>query len=300
MSLFTFDQLCEFVRTVDPCAIIDSRSMDGKIDGFSSIRCTRKNTLSWMRAQDVDWTSVQASTIICDRNCLYPKDSTTSFILTDDPRLLFAKVLANFVNNTETEGIHTTALIGRNCNIGDHVSIGAYSVIGDNVDIGDRTVIRDHVVIRNHVSIGCQCLIKSGSVIGEEGFGFAEDKDRTFVRLPHIGGVILGDHVEIGSLSTVCSGTLEPTMIGAWTKIDDHVHVAHNVVIESSCRITACVEISGSVTIGERVWIGPNSSILDCISIGDGAFIGAGANVLRSVSPMAKVIGIPAKVAGPS
>ena len=166
--------------------------------------------------------------------------------------------------------IHPTANIGQNVTIADFATIGPYVIIGDGAEI------RSGVTIGPHVKIGRNCLIKSNSVIGQEGFGIEKDGARNNLRLPHIGSAIIGDYVEIGALNTVCSGTLDPTLVGDYVKTDDHVHIAHNVEIGRNCIVTACAEIFGSVRIGEYTWLGPNCSIINNVDIGVGVFIGIG------------------------
>ena len=173
--------------------------------------------------------------------------------------------------------------------------IGSNCYIGLNVEIGEGVEIHHNVVIVGKVTIGNYCRIKSGTVIGEDGFGYATDEDGLPVRITHTGGVVIGDHVEIGALNTICSGTVDHTVICDHVKTDDHVHIAHNCKIGRGTLITACAEISGSVTIGERCWLGPNCSIMNKITIGDGALIGLGAVVLKDVESGAVMAGNPAR-----
>jgi UDP-3-O-[3-hydroxymyristoyl] glucosamine N-acyltransferase len=113
--------------------------------------------------------------------------------------------------------------------------------------------------------------------------------------LPHLGGVVLGDDVEVGSLTTVCRGTLADTILRDGCKIDDHVHIAHNIDVGEDAFVIACAEVSGGVKIGRRAWIAPNASILNQLSVGDDSVVGLGAVVVRSVPDGAVVVGNPAK-----
>lgn len=175
------------------------------------------------------------------------------------------------------------------------VRIGANAVIANGVRIGADTIIGHNVVIGREVVIGDRCNIKSCAVIGEEGFGFERDEHGIAVRLPHIGTVLIGNDVEIGSLTTVCRGTLDNTIICDGVKIDDHVHIAHNIRVDEHAFIIACAEISGGVSIGKRAWIAPGSSILNQLSIGDDAVVGLGAVVVKSVESGVTVVGNPAR-----
>lgn len=286
----------EIVKSIDHRVEVSDYREPIRLVGFSPINSTKDKTITWMRSQAIDWDSIKAKVIVCQSGLVHPDGLPILFVYSSDPRLLFAKLMTTLLPKNNSTLIHPTAVIGCNCTIGNGCSIGAYSVIGDNVTIGDDTEIRQHVVISDNVSIGSRCLIKSGSIVGEEGFGFATEPDGTPIRIPHIGSVVVENDVEIGSLNTICSGTLTPTLLESNVKLDDHVHIAHNVIIRSKTLITACVEVSGSVDIGECVWIGPNSTVVDNITIGAGAFIGAGANILKSIPADSRVIGLPSKI----
>lgn len=211
-----------------------------------------------------------------------------------NPRLSFSRVVSHFFCTNPATSIADTAIIDPTADIGDNVSIGHYSVIGPDVIIGDNTRILNHVSITNAV-INAGCVIRSHSVIGEDGCGFEYDERGHPFRIPHTGKVVLGDHVEIGSGTVVCRGTVDDTRLGPWSKLDDHVFVAHNVQIGMNTLIIAKAEISGSVTIGNHVWIGPSVSIREHVMVGDGALVGIGANVLSDVGPNEVVVGNPAK-----
>lgn len=210
-------------------------------------------------------------------------------LLSDSPRLDFARALAyleqraGFVWDDAPPRIHPTARIGQ------HV------VLGKGVEIGEGSVIYHHVVIGDEVKIGRNCVVKSCAVVGEEGFGFERASSGEAVRLPHIGRVIIGDHVEIGSLTTVCRGTLGDTVIEDGAKVDDHVHIAHNVHVGRHAFVIACAEVSGGVTIGERAWIAPNASVMNQLTIGNDAVVGLGSVVVKHVPPGSVVAGNPAK-----
>jgi UDP-3-O-[3-hydroxymyristoyl] glucosamine N-acyltransferase LpxD len=175
------------------------------------------------------------------------------------------------------------------------VQIGSNAVIEPGVTIGPRTRIEHGVVLHSGVRIGERCVIKANSVIGGDGFGFERDEKGRPIRFIHLGSVVIHDDVEIGALNTVVRGSLGDTVVGARTKADDHVHIAHNVTIGEDCLITACAEISGGVKIGNRVWIGPNAAIMQKVEIGDDVIVGLGAVITKSVEPGLTVTGNPAE-----
>jgi len=218
-----------------------------------------------------------------------------TYCLCENPRLRFAEVLHQFFVSKSAPKIAKTAVIDPSAVIADGVSIGEYCVIGAGVQIGKDTSIGDFVKITDSVVIGSHCHIKSGCIIGEEGFGFEFDESETPLRIPHLGSVIIGNYVEVGSLTAIARGTLDDTVLEDYVKIDDHVFIAHNVHIGEKSLIIAGAEVSGSVKVGKRVWIAPQASITHKTQIGDDALIGIGSVVIKPVAENTIVAGNPAK-----
>lgn len=259
------------------------------------------NPMSWGVVFVKEWDSNVLKNLCFVRNILVLTDGSFDgtpppfpFIVCDNPRLSFARVVQRFFCTQPQDGIAKTAIIDPTADIGSNVTIGHYSVIGPDVIIGDNVRVANHVTISNAV-INAGCRIKSHSIIGEDGFGFEYDERGHPCRVPHTGKVVLADNVEIGAGTVICRGTVDATLVGPSTKIDDSVFIAHNVQIGMDTLIIAKTEISGSVTIGNHVWIGPSVSIKEHVNIGDGALIGIGANVLNDVGPGEVVVGNPAK-----
>jgi UDP-3-O-[3-hydroxymyristoyl] glucosamine N-acyltransferase len=150
-------------------------------------------------------------------------------------------------------------------------------------------------VEQERVMAGRDCKVGHTSVVGAEGFGFERDRDGTPLRFPQLGGVVLGDRVEVGHLSTVCRGTLGNTVVGDDTKIDDHVHVAHNVRIGKRVIIAAGVTICGSVVIEDDAYVAPGAVVRDHVTVGAKALVGLGAVVVTDVAPGMTYVGNPAK-----
>lgn len=208
---------------------------------------------------------------------------------TATPRLDFARLVAYLEATVGFVWDDTPAQVDPSVRLGNNITLGP------GVRIGPGTVIGHNVVIGAEVVIGARCNIKSSCVIGEEGFGFERQADGRALRLPHLGTVRIGDDVEVGSLTTVCRGTLGDTVLEDGAKIDDHVHIAHNVRVGAHAFVIACAEISGGVRIGARAWIAPGASVLNQASIGADATVGLGAVVLRDVADGATVVGNPAR-----
>ncbi len=189
--------------------------------------------------------------------------------------------------------IHPTAVISPGADVGVGARIGAFAVIGPGVVIGERTVVEENACVRCAL-IGASARIGPGAVIGAPGFGFAPESGGV-VRVPQLGRVILGDRVEIGANTTVDRGAIGDTVIGAGTKIDNLVQIAHNVRIGRDCLIASQVGIAGSTVVGDRVMFGGQAGIADHLTIGDDARIAARAGLMRDVPPGETWGGAPAQ-----
>ena len=217
-------------------------------------------------------------------------------VVVDNPRYSFALAVSLFFAPRAIAAIAASARIADSAIIGKGVSIGEGTVIGDGATIGDESIIRHNVVIGEGVRVGSRCLVRSNAVVGEEGFGFEAAPDGKYLRIPHLGSVDIGDDVEIGAGTTIARGTIDSTTIGNRTKIDDQVFIAHNCQIGEDVMIIAHAEISGSVRVGHRSWIGPNACILNGVSIAEDCLIGMGAVVLKPTEPRGVYAGSPAKL----
>jgi UDP-3-O-[3-hydroxymyristoyl] glucosamine N-acyltransferase len=167
---------------------------------------------------------------------------------------------------------HETAVIGKNCVLGAHVWIGIGVVVGEG------------------------CVIQPGAKIGQDGFGYERDEDGRWVPKEHEFTVRLGNDVHIGANTCIDRGSWRDTHIMQGARIDNLVHIAHNVVVCSDAMIVAGAEVSGSVTVGADAWIGPNACIMQRVVVGPGALIGMGSVVLKDVRAHTTVAGNPARV----
>ena len=183
-------------------------------------------------------------------------------------------------------------LVGKNAKIGNNTSIGANSIIEHDVIIGSNSVIGCNVIIKNSI-IGNNVVIQDSCKIGQKGFGFIPIKDKNF-KFPHVGRVLIGDNVEIGSGCTIDRGSLDDTEIGKNSYLDNQVHMAHNVKIGSNCMIAGQVGFAGSATIGNNVSIGGQAGISGHLNIGNNVKIGGGSGVIKDIEDNQVVMGYPA------
>jgi len=232
----------------------------------------------------------------------------------DDPYLGYALTAQLFedVSPLFGEEIHKSAFVDPTAVIDASVSVGPMTVIGADVHIGANTRIdancviergvriKENVridsgaVIRHGTLIGSDVVIQSGAVIGSDGFGNARSGAQ-YVRIPCFGIVIIEDGAEIGACVTIDRGNFEPTVIGKGVKLDNLIHIAHNVEIGENTAIAAQTGISGSTRVGKRVIIAGQVGFVGHIEIGDDTFIGAKAGVSKDVKPKAKITGYPAR-----
>ncbi|MDD5166852.1 MAG: UDP-3-O-(3-hydroxymyristoyl)glucosamine N-acyltransferase [Candidatus Omnitrophica bacterium] len=295
--------------------------IDGEVIGDSSI--VIKGVAGIKEASEGDITflanpkylpfanSTRASAIVVSRET---EPLTKPVIRADNPSLAFVKIVASFSSGhvSRPAGIHPTAVLGKNVSLGKDVAIGAYAVIEDNVSVGNNTVIYagcflghhtkigddsliyPNVSIREQVVIGDKVIIHSGTVIGSDGFGFITIKGAHH-KIPQIGTVQIGDNVEIGANVAIDRARFDKTVIGNGTKIDNLVHIAHNVIVGENSIIVAQAGISGSTVIGRDVTIAGQAGLVGHITIGDGAILAAQAGVTKSVPPNTMVSGYPAR-----
>lgn len=215
-------------------------------------------------------------------------------------RLYFAKALAKILKDISANRryriesnnivIGENVIVGKNCSIEPFVFIDHDVEIGSNVNIKSGAKIRSNVIVKNNVVIG------ENSVIGAQGFGIESDEDGRNIRIPHIGGVIIGENVEIGALTSVVSGTIKPTIIEKKCMVDDLNHIAHNCILGAGTWSTGCVEFSGSARIGRNGYISPNATIRNGMSLGDNCFIGQASSVQKSFGDNVNLVGNPAKI----
>ena len=244
--------------------------------------------------------SLKAISAAEDSGCLfilpreYKDNLSVPRIITDYPREIYSEITIMLFDYFE-KFIYQSEIISTNARIDESSKIMSNVFISDDVTIGKDCLIMPNVVIGPKTYIGDNVIIKSNTVISQPGFGVYESSNGKREHLPHVGGVVIENNVELGALNTVVAGTIHPTVIKDYVKTDDHVHIAHNDYIGSRSQLAAHTLLSGSVTTGENVWFGPNCSVIDHVSIGNNVVIGIAANVIDSIEDNVTVVGNPAR-----
>ena len=256
--------------------------------------------------------TTRASAVIVGEDCIYDGDIT--LIVCPNPSAAFAKVTGLFDTGEEElpAGIAEGAVIGPDGSLASDADIGAHAVIGTNVTIGPRSVIMPLAYIGSGVTIGADCrvypqvsilsgtrlgdrvTVHSGTVIGSDGYGY-ETVQGIHTKIPQVGTVEIGDNVEIGACVTIDRARFGRTVIGAGTKIDNLVQIAHNVRIGRNCLIVSQVGISGSTVIGDGVTMAGRSGSFGHVRIGDGAVLSALAVASKDIPAGKMMSGFPAR-----
>lgn len=261
------------------------------------------------------WKSSNASIAIIKDTLDCEPGENKALIKVKNPDLAMVKILKLFDPGTPEfdEDIHPTAFIHERAKIGKGCKIGAGCFIGSGVEleenvkifpnvtilndskVGVGTVIWPGTVIRERSKIGAYCILHLNVSIGADGFGYRPSEDGTaLIKIPQIGDVVIGNHVEIGAGTCIDRGKFSSTIIGDGCKIDNLVQIAHNCILGRSCIIAGNCGLAGSVTLGDGVIIGGGASIKDHITIHSGARIGACSGVIKDVPAGKTVVGSPA------
>lgn len=265
-------------------------------------------------ARYVGWfVTSQAGVVLVSPDLANTIGSPRTRVVVDKPIQAMLRLLAHFRREEPRPiGVHPTALVAPTATLGDGVTIEAYAIIGDGVTLGDRAWIGSHAVVGEgttigrdvrfyshamtyaFVEIGDRVVLHAGARVGRDGFGFVQS-DGGLVRVPHPGRCVLEDDVEIGANSCVDRGSVDDTIIGAASKLDSLVHVAHNVRIGKGCFFAAGVGIAGSSRIGDYVQFGGQSGVGGHVNIGDRVSVAAKAGVISDVPAGSTVSGFPAR-----
>ncbi len=285
---------------------------DIKISEVAEIQNAKTGSITFLSNQMYNkylGTTEASAIFVSDEKLVQHRDG----ILVDNPQLAIAKTLAMFFpEKIHSQDIHSrsnidsSAKIGENVTIqagaviengveiGDDVFVGANVFIGQNSKIGSDCKIYQNVVIYNSTIIGNRSIIHGSAVLGCDGFGFVPGESKHF-KIPQTGRVVLGEDVEIGANTVIDRATIGETIIDKMTKIDNLVHIGHNVQIGKACLITAQVGIAGSTKLGDSCQIGGQSGIVPHVEIGPNSIIAGKSGVTKSLAGNQMYGGYPAR-----
>lgn len=299
----------------------NSYESDSQIEGFTSLNSAKHGQLSfWVEGHSVlELKNTQASYVLVpNESSIIDELNEQENLLESPKKMTYIKVLDPYsamidlltkAKEKQLEGfphssqIHPSAKVHPSAvvegSIAQNVTVGANCYVAEGSIIEENSVLETGVNIYENVKIGKSCILQSGVVIGSRGFGFRQSSEpskssKRLLAVPHFGGVVLSDEIQIGANSVVASGFLEPTLIGERSCIDSLVQIGHNVVLGGDCYMASQSGIAGSTTLGNGVRVAGGAQIAGHLKIGDGVTITAKAGVIRSVEAGAMVSGYPA------
>lgn len=273
---------------------------DIELDGLSTMSNPEAGTMIFAKKLDEDFLRAanELSNVLVLAAEDYAGRLSCSYILCPNPRLAYLRVVNRFFADKPKPGIHPTAIVGEGVTLGENVSIGAYCVIDGDIRIGDGCRIGNHVSITGRVTLGRDCWLKSGAVLGEEGFGFERNENGEWEHFPHLGRTVIGDRVFIGANSTVEQATIDKTVIYDGSVVDDLVQIGHNTRIGPNALIASGAVICGGAVVGEGAWVAPNVSVREKLTVGRESLVGLGSVVVKNVEDDTVVAGNPARKRG--
>ena len=295
--------------------LVDSSHGERAISSLAPLEVATKDTISFFdnKKYMAAFRASGAGACIVQESVASSAPAGMALLLSDTPYLTYARVGRLFYSETTATdtGIHESAVIeegaklgkdcclaagvviGRGAQLGDGCVIGAHSVIGEYTTLGRNCVLGSHVSLC-HAVVGERVHIHAGARIGQEGFGFAPDGRGGFETVLQLGRVMVGDDVVIGANTTIDRGSLQDTVIGEHCRIDNLVHIAHNVVMGKGCILAGQVGVSGSTRFGDYCMIGGQVGFSGHSKVGSMVAIAAKSGVMRDIADGEKVAGIPA------
>jgi UDP-3-O-[3-hydroxymyristoyl] glucosamine N-acyltransferase len=295
------------------CNYSEKKKLNQKIFGVNNIKEAKDGDVIFFNdlKYETDIKITKASACIVNKKLVKYLNKKTIPIISQNPLLDFYKTVILFYPNSsiDNEKVSTTKnnykFLKKNISIGKNTLIDKSANIGKGTDIGNNVIIKHDVYIGKNCKIGSNVIIenallgdsitiKSGTLIGQTGFGFNFEKKKR-IKFPHIGRVIIENDVQIGSFCTIDRGSLTDTVVGECTSIDNQVQIAHNVKIGNFCMIAAQVGIAGSTIIGNNVKIGGQTGISGHLFIGNNVKIGGKSGVIADIEDNQTVMGYPAK-----
>ncbi len=303
---------------VELAAMVGGRAagdLDGPITGVSSLAQAGPGDIGLLVDSRYSHSAGEsdAGAILVSSKLEGTLDPARSRVIVDDPRRALPTILEHFYSEPlPAPGLHETAVIAEDVELGAGVSVGPFVVVEESVVIGEGTTLHAHVVVRSgarlgrnvtlhphvvvypHVRLGDRVVLHAGACVGVDGFGYALTDDG-LAQIPHVGACVIGDDVEIGANSCVDRGSIGRTELEAQVKLDNLVHIAHNVTVGPRTVMAAQVAIAGSTRVGADTMWGGQAGAMDHISVGDGARIAARTGLTEDVPEGSTMGGFPAR-----
>ncbi len=255
-----------------------------EVTALASLARATPTSLSFLSndARRAELKNCQAGAVVVSRAVA---EEISRGLISADPYRTYAELSVLFDERglPFAQGVHPTAVIDETAVIADDVSIGSNAVIGRDVVIGAGSVIGPNVTIYPNTQIGLDCIVGAATVIGYDGFGFAKSPDG-WIKIRQLGGVVIGDDVEIGAGCTIDRGALDDTLIEDGVKLDNQVHIAHGCRIGMRTAMAGYVALAGGTVIGCDVTVGGMTGFTGHLSVCDKVHIGANALVTQSIT----------------
>ncbi len=295
-------KLSEIARKID----VDFSGKDTNIEGLNTLDDASPSELSFLHNSKYNKSlyKTRAAAVLLEEKFQDQLPDGVTALITDQPYLKLALVSKLFAKPAvQSEGaapligkdctISANASLGRDTVIGDNVTLMSGVHIGDNVRVGDDTLVYPNATIYRDCVVGNRCILHAGSVIGSDGYGFADTGDGRHIKIYQNGNAVIGDDVEIGANSTIDRAAFGSTVIKDGCKIDNLVQIGHNSVIGEHSLLVSQVGISGSSTLGRNVVMGGQSATAGHLQIGDFAIVHARGGVTKSIAGKKHYAGFP-------
>lgn len=291
----------DIVKYLDTKLIRVEGEFDGVyVDNIPDASHVTETSIDWVNSakdnkQEIAENS-SANVVVVDSTIIYSqklKNQKKVLLVVQDPRLTMALIAAHFFVKKVKSGIHHSAIIDEDSIISETAHIGAGCVIG-KAKIGERTVLMPNVVIYDDVVIGDDCLIQAGAVIGTDGLGCSRDAEGKLTKFPHLGGVIIGNNVEIGANCQIAKGAFSDTIIEDGCKLNGLCFIAHNNHLEENVWITGDTMLCGSVHVKKNSTIFSNVIVREQRKIGEKSVVGMGSVVTKDIPDGEIWVGAPA------
>ncbi len=285
-----------------------------RVSGFASLERAAADQLAFVTAaryRGAVATSAASAVLVTARDAALLRDQVERLWICGDPYLMFARIAQHFetmARPARSPGIAPSAVVATGASIAASAIVSAHATVADDVRIaagvrigegasigrgcviGEGTLIHPRATIYPGCAIGARCIVHAGAVIGADGFGFAKDGPH-WIKIPQIGGVVIGDDVEIGANTTIDRGALDDTTIGNGVKLDNQIQIGHNVRVGDDTIMAAFVGIAGSAVIGARCQIGGAARIMGHVTIVDDTVVSTQTFVSRSITKAGQYTG---------